>query len=198
MRRAPIRGPKGRERRKIAPFSAKTHLFETATKKGVQKFAQFFRVRIFLSVGSLADKTAPQPTKPRKRDFPVKLKNTNLSVGFEKVAQCERGSDESPLAQNLPVGAQFGPSPCPPDPPPTHDEMAPSPPQSAPISDPRGTSDPKRGSLRPHSACGQIWSGGVSPRTAPKSRKIHFPTFLAHFGPRAAAKFLEVPQTPQN
>ena len=46
------------------------------------------------------------------------------------------------------------------------------PPPNAHISGPRGTSDPKWGSLRPHSACDQIWSVGVSPRRAPKTGKI--------------------------
>ena len=56
--------------------------------------------------------------------------------------------------------------------------------------------DPKQGSLGPHLACDQIWSAGVSPRTTPKTGKIHFWAFSARFMPWAAAKFLQVPQTP--
>ena len=64
------------------------------------------------------------------------------------------------------------------------------------ISGPRVTWDPKQGSLGPHLACDQIWSAGVSPRTTPKTGKIHFWAFSARFMPWAAAKFLQVPQTP--
>ena len=39
---------------------------------------------------------------------------------------------------------------------------------------------------------------GISPKTAPKTGEIHFSVFLARCGPRAAAKFLEIPQSPKN
>ena len=104
--------------------------------------------------------------------------------------------------ENSPVAPSYGPNTYPgggpyppPDPPPTHDNMAPRPPQSARISDPRGTSDPKRGSLRPQLASDKIWSAGVSPRTAPKTGKIHF---FSVFGPFRALCGREISLSPQD
>ena len=63
------------------------------------------------------------------------------------------------------------------------DKMAPSAPKNGHIPGPRDAWDPKQGSVGPHSACIQICLTGVSPRTAPKTGKIHFLAFLAHSGP---------------
>ena len=41
------------------------------------------------------------------------------------------------------------------------DETAPSAPQNGHIPGPRDTWDPKQGSLGPHLACKQLWSGGI-------------------------------------
>ena len=50
----------------------------------------------------------------------------------------------------------------------------PAPQKNAHISGPRDTWVPKQGSLGLHLAYDQIWSAGVSPRTAIKSGKIQF------------------------
>ena len=59
VRTAPIGGTKGRKRKRIAPFSTKTKF------SNKNRFQQFFRARFFLPVGSLTDKTGPQPTNSR-------------------------------------------------------------------------------------------------------------------------------------
>ena len=56
MRTAPIGAP----RAKIAPFSTKIGSLEPQRKI---KFSMFFGSEIFFPVGSLTDKTGPQPTK---------------------------------------------------------------------------------------------------------------------------------------
>ena len=71
----------------------------------------------------------------------------------------------------------------------------PSPPKDGHTSGPRDTWDPKQGSSGPHLACTQIWSPGVSPRTAPNTGKIHF---FGVFGPFRAPGGREIPQDPQN
>ena len=159
----------------------------------------------FSSVGSLTNKTGPQLTKPVNRYYPGEMKDMvcQLRVGFKKAAQCERGCDEPPLARKLPGGAELRPKqsfvgwvPNQQNRSPT-DGMAPGALQSARILGPRDMGEPKQASLGPHLACGQIGSAGVSPRTARQTKKIHFLAFLVRFGPRGAAKFLQVPQTPQ-
>ena len=64
------------------------------------------------------------------------------------------------------------------------DEIAPSAPQNGHTSGPRDAWDPKQGSTGPHLAYDQLWSMGVSPRTA----------FLACSGPNP----LKLPETHKN
>ena len=56
-------------------------------------------------------KMAQKPVNP---DFPEKMNDTDLGVGFERVAQCEHGSNEPPrpkMAQKIPAGAELRPAP---------------------------------------------------------------------------------------
>ena len=61
------------------------------------------------------------------------------------------------------------------------DATAPAPPRNGRIPGPMDTWDPKQCSLAPHLARKQIWSAGVSPRTAPKTGKMHFFALFCRF-----------------
>ena len=130
----------------------------------------------------------PDPLKPVNAELPGKFLNTTQCRQSKKVAQRERGSDEkfpnkthvapSYFQNSFLVGwvsTRQNRSPT--------EEMAPSAPQNGHTPGPRDTWDPTQGLLGPHLACKQIWSVGVSPRTAAKTGKIHFLPFLARFGP---------------
>ena len=74
----------------------------------------------------------------------------------------------------------------------------PAPPRNGHTPGPRDTWNPKQGSLGPHLARKQIWSAGVSLRTAPKTGKIHFLVFLARFRPRTGRRnFSKSPRHPK-
>ena len=77
------------------------------------------------------------------------------------------------------------------------DEMTPSAPQNGHILGPKGTWDPTQGSLGPHLGCDQIWSAGISPRTAPKTRKIRYLDFWPILGPGRPQKFSKSPGPPK-
>ena len=65
------RGPK---RKKIAPSLTKIHFLKLQRNITLSRLFSFFGSEFFLSIGSLADKTGPQPTKwpptPPKRPYP--------------------------------------------------------------------------------------------------------------------------------
>ena len=78
------------------------------------------------------------------------------------------------------------------------DEMAPAPLQNTHLPSPKDTWDPKQGSVGPHLACDQIWSAGISSKTAPNTGKIHFLAFLARFGRRTGRRiFSKAPRHPK-
>ena len=135
MRTAPKGGTRGQNR---SVFAENRLSLEPHRKPNFNIFSIVFGPETLLSVGSLTNKTGPQPTK-------------------------------WPLA----------------------------PPQNGHILGPRDTWDPKQGSLYPCLACDQMWSAGVSPRTAPKTGKIHFLGVFSLFCALGGRKISQSPRHPK-
>ena len=161
-------GTKGRKRKKVAEialFSTLTHCLKPQRK--IKTFFRLFSGLFFWSVGAQNFSKYPDPSKNQQiaisRNTQVKPPN------IVRVRQL-RNTNAVPMSQNIPGNSPVAPSyggngffvgwvPNRQNRSAT-DEMAPSAPRNGHIPGPRITWDPKQGSLGPHLACKQLWSGG--------------------------------------